>query len=29
MFWIGLAVGTILGGNLGVFIVACMKVGKN
>ena len=29
MFWIGLIVGMIIGGNLGVFIMACMKINKN
>ena len=29
MFWIGLGVGFILGGNLGVIIIACLKMSKN
>jgi len=29
MFWIGLIIGTIFGGNLGVIVMACFKNGKN
>ncbi len=29
MFWIGLTVGCIIGGNLGVMIMACFKIRKN
>lgn len=29
MFWIGLAVGFVLGGNLGVVIMALFKINKN
>ncbi len=28
MFWVGMAVGFVLGGNLGVIIMACFKVNK-
>ena len=29
MFWIGFIVGMVVGGNLGVIIMACMKMNKN
>lgn len=29
MFWIGFIVGMVIGGNLGVVIMACMKINKN
>ncbi len=29
MFWVGFIVGMVIGGNLGVFIMACMKMNKN
>ena len=29
MFWIGFIVGMLIGGNLGVIIMACMKMSKN
>ena len=29
MFWVGLCVGLVLGGNLGVIIMALFKVNKN
>lgn len=29
MFWVGMCVGTLLGGNLGVFIMAIFKSNKN
>lgn len=29
MFWIGFLVGMLIGGNLGVIIMACMKMSKN
>jgi hypothetical protein len=29
MFWIGLAVGVVLGGNAGVLLMALFKINKN
>lgn len=29
MFWIGFIVGAVIGGNLGVVLMACMKINKN
>ena len=29
MFWVGFIVGALVGGNLGVIIMACMKINKN
>ena len=29
MFWIGFAVGVVLGGNLGVILMALFKINKN
>lgn len=29
MFWAGLAVGMVVGGNIGVIIMALFKIGKN
>ncbi len=29
MFWLGLSVGVIFGGNLGVLLMACFKINKN
>lgn len=29
MFWLGLGVGLVLGGNLGVIIMALFKINKN
>ncbi len=29
MFWLGMLVGVVVGGNLGVLIMACFKIGKN
>ncbi len=28
MFWIGLAIGVVLGGNFGVFLMALFKINK-
>ena len=29
MFWVGMAVGVVLGGNLGVILMALFKASKN
>ena len=29
MFWIGLIIGIVVGGNLGVVLMACFKINKN
>lgn len=29
MFWIGLTLGLLIGGNVGVLVVACLKMSKN
>ncbi len=29
MLWIGMAIGFVLGGNLGVLVMACFKTTKN
>lgn len=29
MFWVGFIVGAVIGGNLGVVLMACMKINKN
>ena len=29
MFWIGLTVGLVVGGNVGVLLMACFQISKN
>lgn len=29
MFWLGLALGVVIGGNLGVFLLAIFKINKS
>ncbi len=29
MFWLGLAIGVIIGGNVGVIAMACFKINKD
>lgn len=29
MFWTGFLLGVVVGGNIGIIVMACFKIGKN